>query len=306
MMTKNQKILLYGSIGVFTGLAILVIVLIFGISRSNGEAADAQERLDSLTLANERLELTSEYNQLNSEFAAYEDRQVYLQNDSLIEQYNEARNRVESLLKDLNKERNSNRANRARIKQLEGEIATLKGIVRHYLEEIKRLGEENEGLRRDLEQAESRNQTLASENATATRENAELSRTVSQAKKLNITNLSLTAYNKKNKHEKNITKARKLGVSFTVSPNATAAPGMKNFYVRIVDPDGNVLGGGTSCTYDGAQVVCTAHRSVEYANNETPVSVYWNVTSTLVPGSYRVEVFCDGYRLGSHPVTMKK
>ncbi len=31
-----------------------------------------------------------------------------------------------------------------KIKQLEGEIATLKNIVRHYLEEIKRLGEENE------------------------------------------------------------------------------------------------------------------------------------------------------------------
>lgn len=305
-MNKSQKIILGGAIAVFLGLAALIVVLIVNNSNKDAAVNDTQMRLDSLAIANDRLQLTNEFNQLNSDFAQYEDQQVYLQNDSLIDQYNAAKSRIESLLGQLDKEKASNNANRQRIKQLEAEIATLKGIVRHYLEEIKRLGEENEGLRKELEQSQQRNEQLASDYESTSRQNAELSQTVQRAKKLNIVNLSLGAYNKKDKREKNITKARKLGVSFTVSPNNTAAPGMKTFYVRIVGPEGNVLGGGSSFSYDGQTLNATAHRQVEYANDEVSVSVYWGVSSTLIPGPYRVEVFCDGYRLASRSFDMKK
>lgn len=305
-MSKSQKIILFGAIAIFLGLAALITILIINNSDKEKQVSDTQMQLDSLAIANDRLQLTNEFNQLNADFAQYEDQQVYLQNDSLIEQYNAAKNRVQDLLSQLDKEKSSNKANKARIKQLEAEIVTLKGIVRHYLEEIKRLGEENEGLKRELDEVQQRNVQLASENESANRTNAELSQTVQRAKKLNITNLSLGAYNKKDKHEKNITKARKLGVSFTVSPNNTAAPGMKEFYVRIISPEGNVLGGGSSFSYDGQTLSATAHRQVEYSNDEVSVSVYWGVSSTLVAGSYKVEVFCDGYRLASRSFEMKK
>ena len=45
---------------------------------------------------------------------------------------------------------------------------------------------------------------------------------------------------------------------------------------------------------------------MEYANEELAVSVYWDVNTTLTPGDYTVEVFCDGYRLASRHFTMKK
>lgn len=305
-MNKNQKIILFSAIGVFICLAALIVSLIIS-NQKNEEATDkALAMADSLSLANDRLALTNEFNQLNADFMQYEDQQVYLKNDSLIKQYDEAKARVQNLLSQLDKEKKSNSANKARIKELEGEIATLKGIVRHYLEEIKRLGEENEGLKREIADVQQRNEALQSENATAQRDNEQLAATVKLAKKLNITSLSLRAYNKKDKEEKNVTKARKLGVNFAVSPNNTAAPGMKDFYVRIITPEGTVLGGGGSFSYDGASLQATAHRSVEYANKETPVSVYATVSTTLTPGAYRVEVFCDGYRLDSREFTLKK
>lgn len=305
-MTKNQKIILFGGLGIFLGLAALIVVLIVNNNNKTLEANAAREQIDSLAMANDRMKLTNEFNQLNADFMQYEDQQVYLKNDSLIQQYDEAKKRVQSLLSQLDREKSNNNANKARIRRLESEITTLKGIVKHYLEEIKRLGEENEGLRKELDQVNARNVALASENESASRANAALSQTVKQARKLNLTGVSLSAYNKKDKREKNITKARKLGVSFTVSPNATAAPGMKDFYVRIVGPEGNVLGSGPAFSYDGQTLGSTAHRAVEYANEEISTSVYWNVTSTLVPGSYRVEVFCDGYRLASRSFEMKK
>lgn len=305
-MNKNQKIILYGGIAALVCLVALVVVLIVMNAKRTEQVNQAREETENLRLANDRLLLTNEFNQLNADFNQYEDQQIYLKNDSLVQKYNEARLKVEGLLSELNQEKKSNAANRKRIKELENEIATLKGIVRHYLEEIRRLGEENEGLRQEIQQVTQRNQQLSSQVTQATSRNEELSQTVKLAKKLNITGLTLHAYNKKGKNEKNITKARQLGVSFIVSPNNTAAPGMKDFYVRILSPEGSLLGGGGSFQIDGSTVQSTAHRQMEYANEELSVSVYWDVNTTLTPGDYTVEVFADGYRLASRHFTMKK
>lgn len=309
-MNIYQKKLLTAAIAVIACFVGLIIWLIIANSRNTAAINKAEARADSLAIANDQLVLTNEFNQLSADFNQYEGQQIYLKNDSLVHKYNEARMKVEGLIQELNDEKSRNAKNmaasRAKIKQLEGEIATLKNIVRHYLEEIKRLGEENEGLKQEIQQVQEKNQQLSSQYTAATKSNAELTQTVQLAKKLNITGISFQAYNKKGKTEKNITKARQLGVHFTVSPNNTTAPGMKDFYIRILSPEGTLLGGGPSFQLDGATLSSTSHRKVEYANEELSVAVYWDVNTTLTPGDYTVEVFCDGYRLASRHFTMKK
>lgn len=309
-MNKNQKTLLIGAVAILVCFIGLIVWLIVANSKNAEAVSVAEAKADSLAIANDQLLLTNEFNQLNADFNQYEGQQIYLKNDSLITKYNEARLKVEGLIQELNNEKSKNAKNmaasRAKIKQLEGEIATLKGIVRHYLEEIKRLGEENEGLKQEIQVVQQKNQQLSSQYTAAARSNEELTQTVQLAKKLNIAGLSFNAYNKKGKVEKNITKARQLGVSFTVSPNNTAAPGMKDFYIRILSPEGTLLGGGPSFQLDGNNLSSTSHRKVEYANEEISVSIYWDVNTTLMPGDYTVEVFCDGYRLASRHFTMKK
>ena len=305
-MDKRQKTLLYAAIIVVASLVALSVVLIVSNSRQSQAAEQAEARADSLSLANDRLQLKNEFDQLNADFSQYEDQQIYLKNDSLVQQYNQARMKVEGLLKELESEKKSHAGSRARIKELEGEIATLKGILKHYLEEIRRLGEENEGLRKEIQEVSERNERLESQVTTTARDNQQLTQTVQLARKLNITGLSLSPLNKKGKAEKNVTKAKQLYVHFTVSPNNTAAPGMKDFYVRISTPDGTLLTGGGNFQLDGATLAATAHRQVEYANEELSVSLYWDVTTTLTPGDYLVEVFCDGYRLASRRINLKK
>ncbi|MBD5251434.1 MAG: hypothetical protein HDS49_00160, partial [Bacteroides sp.] len=226
-MNKNQKIILYVGIFAVTALVALVIILIVTNASRTEEVNRARAETENLRLANDRLLLTNEFNQLNADFNQYEDQQIYLKNDSLVKKYNEARLKVEGLLTELNQEKQSNATNRKRIRDLENEIKTLKGIVKHYLEEIQRLGEENAGLKKEIEKVTQRNQQLASQVSVATSQNEQLTATVKLAKKLNVTGVSLQAYNKKGKVEKNITKARQLGVSFIVSPNNTASAGLK-------------------------------------------------------------------------------
>lgn len=305
-MDKKQKIALIGGGAALLGLIALVIILIVSNASRTDMVNEARAESDSLRLANDRLLLTNEFNQLNADFQQYEGQQVYLSNDSLIHQYNEARLKVEGLLAELEDEKRDNAANRKRIKELENEIATLKGIVRHYLEEIRRLGEENEGLKQEIAQVNEKNEELTSQVTKATNENRELSQTVKLAKKLTVTRISLQAYNKNGKVEKNITKAKQLGVNFDVSPNNTASAGMKDFYVRILTPEGVLLGGQTSFQMDGSTVPATEKRTVEYANEELSVSIYWDVNTTLTKGDYTVEVFADGSRLASKHFTMNK
>lgn len=298
-MNKRQKTIIYSAIGVCLAMIALVIVLIVSNNSRTVSLNEAEARADSLALANDRLVLTNEFNELNANFSMYEDQQMYLTNDSLVKQYNQAKMKVEGLLQELAQERKSNAVNRARIKALESEITTLKGILKHYLEEIERLSKENEGLRNEIQQVKSRNEQLTSAVSVATKSNEELTQTVQLARKLNITGLRLTALNKKGRQEKKVSKAKQLEVAFSVSPNTTASPGLKEFYVRIVTPEGSLLGGGTSFAMDGAKVPATAKRGVEYANDETSVVIYWDVNTTLTSGDYTVEVFCDGYRLAS-------
>ena len=85
-MQKNQKIILFGGIGVLVCLIALIIVLIASNSSRTHEINEAEARADSLRLVNDQLQLSNEFNQLNAEFSQYEDQQVYLKNDSLVQQ----------------------------------------------------------------------------------------------------------------------------------------------------------------------------------------------------------------------------
>ena len=314
-MSKNQKILIFGAIGIFLALIALIIVLIVKNDQHTQAVNEIQEQADSLKRQNDSMELanlTSEFDRLNAEFLQIDDqiddnsaKALELKNDSLVRQYNQAKARVNSLIKELEQEKKSNKVNLAKIKQLEDEISTLKGIARHYLEEINRLNQENAGLRQEIATEKTKNETLVRENQSVSQSNAQLSQTVQLAKKLNITSLSMTGY-KGNKSSDKLGNINKFGVSFIVTPNNTAAPGMKTFYVRIISPEGNLLGGGPSFTYDGASLQSSAARQMEYDNQELPVSVYWDKNTTLTPGDYKVEVFADGYRLGSRSFNFSK
>ena len=310
-MNKKVLFIIISGAVLVAGFVTIIILLMTGNTRSEDEAARARLEADSLKLAIQQNDLDRQYSELQAEFDQYEDQAVYLKNDSLVTQYNQSKARIEELMRELQKERRSHSRDQAasqrKIAQLEAEIGTLRGIVKHYLEEIQRLGKENEGLRTELASSQQQNQQLTQTVQQTSAQNEQLTQTVQLARKLTITNLGLRAYNKKDKAEKNVTKATRLGVSFTVTPNNTAAAGKKTFYVRILSPSGALLGQGGSFSMDGHSIPCTVAKTEEYDNGELHVNVYWNAAGvSLTPGPYTVEVFADGYRLGSRQVPLKK
>lgn len=288
--------------GILLALAIVAIVIVSTTTHSKIEQMEMAN--EQLQLTNEQLQLSNEYETLNREFAQYEDQNVLLANDSLAEKYAAARAKVEKLLQELNNEKTKNAA---RIKQLEGEIATLKGILRHYVAQIDSLGKENAALKTENTEIKSQNQQLTARVANETKKNEVLSERMTLAEKLNVTGLNIIGLKKNGKQEKNITKAKQLEVTFTIPQNNSTPVGEKTIFLRITSPEGTLLGNAGTFTFEGAQLQCTAKKNIEYAGEEIGgIKIYWDVNTALTPGEYTVELFADNYRLASRRFTLKK
>lgn len=285
-------------------LVIAIIAIIFTGTTMTRKLNEAELTNEQLQLENEQLQLSNEYQTLNNEFAQYEDQSVMLANDSLVAKYAAAKSKVEALIQELKSEK---RKSAAQIKKLQDEINTLKGILRHYVAQIDSLGKENANLRNENAEIKERNQQLTTRVDNVTKKADELSQRMVLAEKLNVTGLNLIGLKKNGKTEKNITKAKQLEVTFTIPQNNSTPVGEKVIYLRIVSPEGTLLGNGGSFSFEGGNVQSTARKTIEYAGEEiSNIKIYWDVTTALTPGDYTVELFCDNYRLVSRRFTMKK
>ena len=284
---------------------VVLAVYYFIFSSVTSSIQDKNNEIEQLQLANQQLQLANEYQELNSEFEQYENRKQFLVNDSIVEKYEAAKIKVEKLLEELKSEKVKNQK---RISQLQNEINTLKGLLRHYVAQIDSLGKENAGLKAENQQIKNQNRQLSNQVAAQTTKNKELTERVVLAEKLNVTGLSLTGLKKNGKTEKNVTKAKQLKVTFTLPQNNSTPVGEKEIYLRIVSPEGNLLkGGGGTFPFEGGSVEATARKLIEYAGEEiSGITIYWDVNTALTPGSYTVELFADNYRLTSRQFTLSK
>lgn len=289
---------------IIVGALVAVLLVSFFAFYAKKQIDDAQAANEQLMLQNQQLQLKQEYENLSTEFQNYESQTQFLNNDSLAIKYGEAKDKVEKLLTELKTQRiTSNK----RIKELQNEIETLRGIMKHYIQVIDSLNKENAGLKAENEKIRTQNQRLTSQVNQATKENEDLSKRMTLAEKLNVTGVTLTALKSSGKTEKRITKAKQLRVMFTIPQNNSTPVGEKTIYLRITSPEGYLLGENGSFPFEGGQVPYTERKTFEYAGQEIPdMAIYWNVNTTLNAGTYNVELFIDDYRLTSRDFTFEK
>ncbi len=296
-----KKLMMWIIIGLavaVVGLAVWFIVASTSQKKALEEAVALKEQAE-LDMAQQ--ELQNDYDALNNEFAIFENSRQLVVDDSvkmaLTQKYETARLQIEKLNQELKNQKNKSAKE---IKKLKDEIATLRDLLRHYVEEINRLNQENEQLRNENAEIKGRNEELSSRVQETTRRNEVLSERMTLAEKLNVTGVNLMALNKKGKREKKVKKAKQLMVTFTIPQNNSTPVGEKTIYLRIVSPSGQLLGGGGSFSFEGSSVPCSAKKVVEYSGEEiSGVTIYWDVNTALTPGSYTVELFADNYRLAS-------
>ena len=249
----------------------------------------------------------SEFENLEREFQQIEvQKKEIVVDDSkmrdLQKKYDEARSKMEELRKQLKESENMNTAE---IQKLTNEIKTLRDLIKHYLEEIDRLNKENEQLRAENKDLNERLEQASTTLAETQQEKEKLDKRMQLAEKLNVTGVSMSMLNKKSKNEKKIKNATQFVISFTIPQNNSTPPGAKNIYAVITTPEGQILSGGGSFSYDGGSVTASASKQIEYGGEEIGgIKMYYDIRNALNPGRYSVQLFCDGYALMSRPLEL--
>lgn len=247
----------------------------------------------------DKKEMENEYQQFAQQ---YSEMKTQINNDSIVAQLTAEQEKTQRLLDELRRVKSTDAIEITRLKK---ELATVRAVIRSYVMEIDSLNKVNANLTQENTRVKGQYEAATRQIEGLSTEKRSLSEKVAIAAQLDATGISLVAKNKRGKATDQIDKATTLQVSFNITRNVTAASGVKDIYVRIMSPTGSLLNGAGSFSYENRTLQYSMKRSVEYNGEETPVTLFWNVSQALVAGTYQVSIFADGNMIGSRSFAFK-
>lgn len=222
-MDKQQKIILYSGAGVVVVLIGLLIWMLFFKNGSDATSDPAQQDMalkqqnDSLQLLLDQQAFAMQLDRLNVDSLPIDVNGINLQPEQLeiVDKYNEARNKIETLVAELKAEQQKSLQSRQRsqaeidahkkkIAELESQVSQLKDYCKDLLGQLAELNAKYEEQVQINNQLTEKNKELEHTVHSTNTRNQELTDKVNTAKRLILTGVSLRAYNKKNKVEKKV------------------------------------------------------------------------------------------------------
>jgi hypothetical protein len=194
-----------------------------------------------------------------------------------------------------------------KIRKYQGELETLRKVMRSYIVQIDSLNTRNRDLTAENIQVKEKLTTAETQNVTLTKEKEILNTQVQLAKVLSAKNIVVQPLNKSDKANTKVSKVAKIKVCFTVRENAVAESGTKDVYLRIIRPDEVVLpaGNGETFEFNGEQVIYSAKRQLEYENKDIDMCIFWDKNADLIAGNYTAILYGENYEIGSATFTLK-
>ena len=292
----EKKKLITGIVTGIVGLALVGTVAYLYVNLDNQKKENkAMQELAEL----DKKEMENEYQQFATQ---YSEMKTQISNDSIIAQLTAEQEKTERLLKELKDTKSNDAREIARLKR---ELATVRAVLRSYVIEIDSLNRLNQNLTAENSRIKGQYNEATRQIEGLNSERASLSEKVAIAAQLDATGISMQLKNKKRKKTDKTSKCKTVQVNFTIAKNVTASNGTKTFYVRITSPSGTTLGGGGTFNYQNRSLEATMRKAVEYDGRETTISTFWNVSQSLMAGTYQVSVFADGNMIGSRSFSFK-
>ena len=258
-----------------------------------------QQQLDSLST--DRASLQADFDAASSKID-----QLVTQNakmDSALQGDKAEITKLQGTIRGILTNKKATQAELAQAKQL---ISSLNDKTKDYEARIAELEKENTVLT-------GKNKVLTKERDSTVTQNLAIKKLASV---LHASNIRMEAIQKRrNGKEKGTSKARKadvLRVTFDIDENRIAESGSKQIYLRIIAPDGNVLtnpayGSGMLSTAKGDQLSYTTLRNVPLTQNQQMKNIIteWNQEGDYAKGTYTIEIYNDGFKVGSGAVSLK-
>lgn len=278
-------------------LAIVLIIVIGFLLNKNTQITEMQEQYTV-----DKQELEDEYEAISLQYEGFK---FSVQNDSLLYKLENEQAKVLRLQEEL---RMTKATDKAEISRLKDELATLRRVLRSYIQQIDSLNRLNEELRAENRQISQQYQETSRTLNQVSQEREALSEKVTLAAQLVATNITAKAVNDRGRDQTRLSRSSQFVISFIIARNITSEPGERTIFVRILSPDGAVLSKSPSNTfpYENRDIRYSMKRIVEYGGEEIPVTMYWDIEEFLMPGTYKADIFADGHHIGSHSFTMQE
>lgn len=251
----------------------------------------------------EKEQIEEEYSELALEFDGY--RTMDIQNDSLQEQLSREQQRVQDLLEEL---RITKATSARRIAELKKELASVRAVMVEYVHQIDSLHSTNVRLTEENVAYKKQNKAITQENEQIKQTNTELQQVVSRAAMLELTSCKVATLNKWDHKTRLISQISKLQIDYSLGKNVTCEVGMKRLYLRLVDPNGDLLQPDTTMVFDfeNQQIGYSVMQEFEYERQAFNSTLYYRFADRPIPGYYNADFFVDGNLIGSFPFELKK
>lgn len=270
--------------------AVLAVALVYVLTSKNKLVGQLNDEKQDLT---EQIQmLQNDYEGLSSDY------------DSINAQLDSSREEIAQLVERVKK---TEATNRAKIRQYQKELGTLRTIMKSYIVQIDSLNTLNHKL--TAEAASARKEAAASKrlNAELSQQVEDLTGRVTAGAVLKARGVRLEAYNNNDKLTDRSGKVSRLLVTLSLLENELTPKGPVRVYVRVTDPDGNLLtdGRNTSFTIGEETLQATASREVDYQGAEVEMGIYVNNIPSFRKGVYSVTAYTNQGQIGSAELLLR-
>jgi len=296
-MKKNSYILL-------TVLSVVIVVLIIAVvyfvKRANDKEKEIAEVVEMMSFEKEQVE--REFQDLTTEFDGYS---TNIKNDSLFKLLDNQKIKVQQLLEEL---RITKATNAKRIAELRKELATVRKVMVHYVNQIDSLDAANKILKTENVEVNKKYKEASQTVEQLSKEKQNLNEVVTRASKLDMSSFSMTPLNKRNKKVSWLSDIATLQFNYTIAKNITSEPGQKTLYLRITRPDEEVLTKTSDQVFqfENKYIQYSAKKDFEYTGEQLSGVIFWKVEEILQNGKYRADFFVDGNLIGKYTFEIKK
>lgn len=224
-------------------------------------------------------------------------------NDSLNVELEREREKVDQLIERV---KNTEATNRARIRDYEKELGTLRDIMKNYIRQIDSLNTLNIALREDA--AVARRQAEVSDKKYQELRNTtdEYARQIEAAAIIKGRDIVITGISSANRETDRSSRIDKLRTCLTLIENNITPKGIKAVFIRIKGPDGVLMSEEQQqfAEIEGDLMIVSASREVDYQGDDIDVCIYFD-NKGFVKGIYTVDVYTVDGKIGSADFTLK-
>ena len=281
----NLPLIVLGAIA-----AVLAIVLAYVWFTNYKLVGQLNEEKEELT--QQMISLREDYDTLSSDY------------DEINAQLDSSREQVNQLIERL---KETEARDRAKIRKYEKELGTLRSIMRNYIVQIDSLNTLNKKLTADAAAARREAEVSKARSEELSQKVEHLSGQVAAGSVIKARGLVIEPYDGSGKVNERSSRVVKMLTSLTLIENDLAPKGPVRVYIRVKDPSGVLLTNASSLNFTcgGEPMMASASREVDYQGSEVDLSIYLNDISSYQKGIYTVEAYTSQTKLGSAEVLLR-